>query len=99
MVKIDKETIKYLTGLSRIDCTEAEQEALLKDLKSILEYFEELKELDTTGVAPCNQVLADMKNVTRKDLVGKTMPREDFLDNAPAQIGGMIKVPTVIKQS
>jgi aspartyl-tRNA(Asn)/glutamyl-tRNA(Gln) amidotransferase subunit C len=99
MGSLNKETIKYLTQLSRIDCTEAEQEKLLKDLGSILDYFKELEELDTSGVAPCNIVLEGMQNVMREDTVGTVMPREDFLNNAPAQIGGMIRVPPVIKQS
>jgi len=99
MANLNKETIKYLTALSRIDCSEEEQEKLLNDLGSILEYFEQLKELDTTGVAPCNIVFEDMQNVLREDVVGDTMPREAFLNNAPSQIGGMIRVPPVIKQS
>ncbi len=99
MVKLDKDIIKYLTQLSRIDCTEEEQAALLKDLKSILDYFEELQEIDTTGVPPCNQVLAEMHNVMRNDEVGSVMPRDLFLNNAPAQAGGLIKVPPVLKQN
>lgn len=99
MANLNKETIKYLTALSRIDCSEEEQEKLLKDLRSILDYFEQLQELDTTGIPPCNIVLEDMQNVLREDVVGETMPRETFLNNAPAQVGGMIRVPPVIKQS
>jgi aspartyl-tRNA(Asn)/glutamyl-tRNA(Gln) amidotransferase subunit C len=99
MANLSKETIKYLTQLSRIDCSEAEQENILNDLRSILDYFEQLKELDVTGVPPCNIVLEDIQNVMREDEVGETLPREVFLNNAPSQVGGMIRVPTVIKQS
>ncbi len=91
--------IKSLITLSRIDCTEEEQENLLKDLEKILGYVELLKEIDTTHVAPCNHVLEGINNVMREDTVGETMPRETFLANAPAQIGGMIRVPPVIKSS
>lgn len=99
MSKLNKETIKYLTQLSRIDCSEDEQEKILNDLRSILDYFEQLEELDTTGVPPCNIVLEDINNVMREDVTGTTLPRETFLNNAPAQVGGMIRVPPVIKQS
>lgn len=98
MAQLDKETIKTLTQLSRIDCTEEEQEALLKNLKEILQYIELLQEIDTTHVQPCNHVLEDIANVTRDDVTGKVMPREDFLANAPSHVGGMIRVPPVIKQ-
>ncbi len=99
MVKLDKETIRKLTRLCRIDCTEEEQETLLKDLKKILAYIEQLQEIDTTNVAPCNHVLESMYNVMREDAIGPVLNREDFLGNAPSHIGGMIRVPPVIKQS
>lgn len=97
MAELDKKTIQTLTELSRIGCTEEEQEHLLADLKSILGYVEQLAEVETGDVPPCNHVLADMNNVTREDVVGETLPRELFLENAPEQIGGLIRVPTVIK--
>ncbi|MBA3957136.1 MAG: Asp-tRNA(Asn)/Glu-tRNA(Gln) amidotransferase subunit GatC [Parachlamydiaceae bacterium] len=97
MAKLDKQTIAKLTKLCRIDCNEAEQEALLGDLKKILDYIELLQEIDTEGVPPCNHVLADMVNVTREDTVGATMPRETFLSNAPSHVGGMVRVPPIIK--
>lgn len=99
MAKLDKQTIQTLTQLSRIDCSEEEQEALLRDLENILVYFEQLQEIDTSHVTPCRQVLEGMANVMRDDVVGETMPREAFLNNAPSQIGGMIRIPPVMKAS
>lgn len=99
MAKLDKETIKQLTRLCRIDCSEEEQESLLKDLKKILDYIEQLQEIDTENVPPCNHVLEGMANVMREDIVGEVLNREIFLANAPVHIGGMIRVPPVIKQN
>ncbi len=99
MAKLDKETILKLTRLCRIDCTAEEQEALLKDLKLILDYFEQLEEIDTENVPPCNHVLENMANVMREDEVGEVLDREAFLANAPSHIGGMVRVPPVMKQS
>ena len=98
MADIKKETIKNLTLLSRIACTEEEQEALLQDLGKILKYFEQLEEIDTSKVPPCNHVLEGMSNVMREDVVGKTLSREEFLKNAPSHVGGLIRVPPVKKQ-
>lgn len=97
MAKLDKETIQQLTRLCRIDCTDEEQEAILKDLKKILTYFEKLQQIDTDNVPPCNQVLENMSNVMREDVIGEVLDREAFLANAPSHIGGMIRVPPVIK--
>ena len=99
MTHINKETIAKLSELSRIDCTEAEKEAILKDLEGILTYFDQLEELDTSNVPCCNQVLAGMANVTREDKVGTPLSRELFLSNAPASKGGLIAVPPVINKN
>ena len=97
MAKLNKDVIKTLTKLSRIQCTEEEQEALLQDLQKIVAYIEQLEEVDTEGIPPCNHVLEEIVNVMREDEVGETLPREEFLKNAPDQVGGMIRVPPVFK--
>lgn len=99
MAKLDKETIVQLTRLCRIDCTEEEQEALLQDLKKILDYIEQLQQIETENVPPCNHVLENMANVMREDIIKEVLNRESFLANAPSHIGGMIRVPPVIKQN
>ncbi|MEX1013049.1 MAG: Asp-tRNA(Asn)/Glu-tRNA(Gln) amidotransferase subunit GatC [Waddliaceae bacterium] len=97
MAELNETQIKKLTELSRIDCTEEERESLLQDLKKILDYVDQLQKVDTENVEPCIQVLSQVQNVMREDVVGETMSRETFLSNAPEQIGGMIRVPPVIK--
>lgn len=99
MAKLTKESIQNLVLLSRIECSEQEQEALLVDLEKILNLFEQLQEIDTEDVAPCNQVLEGMANVMRDDIVCNVMPRELFLANAPSKIGGMVRVPPIMKSS
>lgn len=96
-MSINKETIESLITLSRIRCTEEEIESLLKDLQRILSYIDQLNEVDVANVPPCNQVIANQANVMRDDVVGKILPRDVFLANAPSQIGGLIRVPPVMK--
>lgn len=99
MEDFNREMLENLTLLSRIECTPEEQEELLNDLKKILSYFEEMQEVDTANVKPRYQVLDGMANVMRDDIAGATLPRDVFLSNAPDKIGGMIKVPPVLKQN
>lgn len=99
MAELDKNTIAKLIKLSRINCSEEEEEALLDSLKKIINYMDLLNEVDTENIPPCNHVLSDIVNVMREDAIGETMPREKFLSNAPSQIGGMIRVPPVLKNS
>lgn len=98
MAELTKETIKHLTELCRIDCTAEEQASILSDLQKILHYIEKLNEIDTSHVKPCIQVLEDVSNITRPDEIGEVLDRTKFLANAPAHVGGMIRVPPVLKQ-
>jgi len=97
MAEFDEEELNKLTKLCRIECTEEEKKALYQQLGCILSYVEQLKEVDTQGVEPCYSVLETLASVMRDDEVKETLPREAFLANAPAHVGGMIRVPTVIK--
>lgn len=99
MTHLHEEQIKKLTELCRIDCTPEEEQSLLGDLEKILAYVDQLQEINTENVKPCNHVLAGISNVMRDDVVGDTLPRELFLSNAPAHINGRLKVPTVIGKS
>ena len=73
---------------------------MFESIQKVLGYVEQLKEVDTEGVASCNFVLRSMlKNQMRDDEVKELLSREQFLGNAPDQIGGMIRVPSVMKAS
>jgi len=99
MSNFDKQSLESLEKLCRIKLTSQEEVEFLDSIKEILDYVEQMNEIDTEGVAPCNYVLKEMQmNTTREDKVGKTLPREEFLSNAPEQIGGMIRIPPVMKQ-
>jgi aspartyl-tRNA(Asn)/glutamyl-tRNA(Gln) amidotransferase subunit C len=98
MSNFSKEDLDNLQKLCRIRCKPQEEQKLFESISSILEYVEQLNEIDTENVAPCTFVLKDMqKNVLREDVVDDHLDVHLFLDNAPAQIGGMIKIPPVIK--
>ena len=95
---MDDATIETLAILSRIDLSDDERESLKKNLIRVLGYVDQLHEVDVEGIEPCNHVIEGMVNVMREDEVKEpNMSRQDFLDNAPDQIGGMIRVPPVLK--
>lgn len=87
-----------LTKLCRISCTDEEKVKFLKSLGNILKYIEALKEVNTDNVPPCNTVLETLSNVMRDDTPGAILSRDEFLANAPAHTGGMVRVPPVMKQ-
>ncbi|HSX12790.1 MAG TPA: Asp-tRNA(Asn)/Glu-tRNA(Gln) amidotransferase subunit GatC [Rhabdochlamydiaceae bacterium] len=94
---MDKSQINHLAKLCRIECSEEEKTQLAKNLSHILAYIEQLSELHTEDILPCARVVETTKNVLREDHVGATIPREDFLENSGSDVGGMVRVPPIIK--
>ncbi|MES2121182.1 MAG: Asp-tRNA(Asn)/Glu-tRNA(Gln) amidotransferase subunit GatC [Chlamydiota bacterium] len=97
MAALDEKELEKLIHLCRIDCTEEEKKNLHAHLANVLKYVEQLSSVDTEGVEPCYRVNETSSTVTRKDVPGNLLSRERFLANAPSHVGGMIRVPPVIK--
>ena len=100
MAKVTSESLSHLTKLCRIACTPEKQEALLKDFQQIVDYVDQLCSIDTEGIEPCNCVVkGHTKAPLREDVGEKTLDRELFLKGAPSSIAGLVRVPTVLKNS
>ncbi|MEQ8963479.1 MAG: Asp-tRNA(Asn)/Glu-tRNA(Gln) amidotransferase subunit GatC, partial [Coleofasciculus sp. C2-GNP5-27] len=61
---IDLEQVRKVANLARLELTPEEEEQFLPQLNSILEYFQQLSELDTENVPPTTRAI-DVSNVTR----------------------------------
>ena len=99
MSDLNEENVKHLSRLCRIELTDKEVASLFADLKRILDYVEQLQEVDVSELSPHSHIEEQGVGSLRKDVVGEHLPREVFLANAPDQVGGMIRVPPVIKQA
>lgn len=95
MSKITKEQVEHVAHLARLEVTEEEVEMFTNHLDSIIQYAEQLKELDTENIKPTTHVL-DIKNVLRKDEVGETTTHEEMMKNAPDSEDVQIKVPAIL---
>jgi aspartyl-tRNA(Asn)/glutamyl-tRNA(Gln) amidotransferase subunit C len=96
MSKITMDEVKHVAHLARLAVTEEEAEKFSKQLGAIIEFAEELNELDTTNVKPTTHVLK-MRNIMREDKPAKGLPLEEVLKNAPDHQDGQIKVPTILE--
>ncbi|MDP8298934.1 MAG: Asp-tRNA(Asn)/Glu-tRNA(Gln) amidotransferase subunit GatC [Candidatus Tantalella remota] len=94
---ITKETVEYVARLSRLSLDESETDRFRGQLEGILDYIEQLKEVDTEGTLPTTHVLPSMKNVFREDKLTPSLSNDDALANAPSKKDGFFKVPRVIK--
>jgi len=89
---ISDETIDYVGILAKLDLSAEEKEQAKKDLAEMLDYIDELGELDTTGVEPMSHVFP-VNNVFREDVVTNGDDSENILKNAPGEKDNMFLVP------
>lgn len=92
---IDREEVKKVANLARLNITESEEIAFTTQLNSILEYFDQLSELDTTDVKPTTRAI-ETSNITRTDTLTPFPAKEDLLKAAPEQQGEFFRVPKII---
>jgi aspartyl-tRNA(Asn)/glutamyl-tRNA(Gln) amidotransferase subunit C len=93
---LSKKDVIRIAELARLELSADELELFTRQLGDILTYVEQIRSLDTAGVAPTSQVLN--RPVDRDDVPGPTLTRAQLLDNAPdaAVEAGLFKVPRVI---
>ncbi len=94
---IDREQVRKVAHLARLEVTPAEEEKFTTELGSILEYFEQLKELDTENVPPTMRAI-DVSNITRVDQLQPYENRDSLLGSAPESDGDYFKVPRILKE-
>ena len=100
MSDLNEKQISKLIKLCRIECTEEEKEKLLINTSKILTYIKLLNELDTEQIPPCIHVIEEVTTALRKDEMGPTLSREEFLANVPSvAFNGMVQVPPILKPS
>lgn len=92
---IDRDQVRKVALLARLQLTAEEEDQFTTQLGSILDYFEQLSELDVTDVKPTTRAI-DVSNVTRSDELQPYSDREAILNNAPDQEGEFFKVPQIL---
>ncbi len=97
MKSIDKETVKQVALLSRLELDAKEVDLYAGQLASILSYISKLNEVNTENVQPTTHPLSTLKNVFRKDVLKQSARVEDVLRNAPAKERDFFRVPQVIE--
>lgn len=96
MAEISLQDVSRLAELSNIQLTTEEATKLKVDLDSIVNYINQLKELDTDNVEPTYQVTG-LKNVWREDeVIDYGVSREQLLSLSPSSVNNAVKVPKVL---
>jgi aspartyl-tRNA(Asn)/glutamyl-tRNA(Gln) amidotransferase subunit C len=100
-MSVDKQTVAKIASLARIKMDDAELERMVPELNNILNWVEQLAEVDVDGIEPMHAVIPNTLRL-RDDVIdadpksggGK---RDAVLANAPAAEHGFFGVPKVIE--
>ncbi|SHN51407.1 Asp-tRNA(Asn)/Glu-tRNA(Gln) amidotransferase subunit GatC [Erythrobacter sanguineus] len=100
-MSVDKATVARIASLARIHMEDAELERMVPELNGILEWVEQLGEVDVTGIEPMAAVIPNSLRL-RDDVVDADPRtgggrRADVLANAPVAEHGFFGVPKVIE--
>ena len=93
---ITKDTVKKISKLSRISTNSKFEEEMIKDLNSIIEFVDQLNELNIDKVEPLSSVVNE-KATLRDDIVKKMNAKDDILKNSPEDNENYYVVPKVIE--
>jgi aspartyl-tRNA(Asn)/glutamyl-tRNA(Gln) amidotransferase subunit C len=92
---LDREQVHKVALLARLELTPDEEEQYAGQMSSILDYFEQLSELDTEGVEPTTRAI-DMSNITRRDEQSSYQNLTGIYEAAPDRETDFFKVPKIM---
>ncbi|OFX23869.1 MAG: asparaginyl/glutamyl-tRNA amidotransferase subunit C [Anaeromyxobacter sp. RBG_16_69_14] len=97
-MSLSLDEVRRIAVLARLKLSPEEEQLFRGQLSAILDYVEQLKELDVSGVEPMTHALAagDLPPL-RDDVVRPSLSPEEALANAPAREGTCFKVPRIIE--
>ena len=95
-MQVDETTVRRIARLARIKITDEEAKGLEAELSGILNWVEQLDEVDTAGVEPMTRVVPiELKK--REDVVTDGDIADDIVKNAPMTEDHFFVVPKVVE--
>jgi aspartyl-tRNA(Asn)/glutamyl-tRNA(Gln) amidotransferase subunit C len=93
---IHEDEVRRIAALANLELTPEEISRFTHDLSRILDYIDQLKEVDTENVAPLDHV-HERTGQGRPDEVGECLSPEEALRNAPDREVDLFRVPRVVE--
>lgn len=94
-MKIDKKTVDKIARLSKLKFNEEEGSLILNDMNKMLNFIDQLDELDTEGVEPLIH-MSDEVNKLRNDINQSSTSQKEALKNSPKKDSTYFKLPKVL---
>lgn len=95
-MNISRDEVLHIARLARLGLTEEEVDRFAEQLSHIMDNFEVLKQIDTTGVVPTAQSIP-LKNAMKPDEVTPSLPTREILANAPQKEADCFRIRAVLE--
>ena len=95
-MSVDAATVRRIAHLARIAVGDDEVPHLQGELNAMLDFVEQLSEVDIAGVEPMTSV-TPMEMKKRADVVNDGNIADDIVKNAPTTEGHFFLVPKVVE--
>lgn len=95
-MSVTKDDVRKVARLSRIAVTDAHAEELVGELNGILNWIDQLNEVDVDGVEPMTSVVETTLPM-REDVVSDGNIQDQVLANAPRSEDGFFVVPKAVE--
>ena len=97
-MKINKEVITKLSGLSKLKFNKEESELISEDLSKMVNFINQLNELETDSIEPLIHMNEEVNN-WREDKLGDVLDQEKALANSPVKDTAYFKLPKVLDKN
>ncbi|NIL95637.1 MAG: Asp-tRNA(Asn)/Glu-tRNA(Gln) amidotransferase subunit GatC [Planctomycetales bacterium] len=94
-MSLSQEIVEKVSLLARLRLSADELNKMTAQLSQIVQYIEQLAELDTDDVQPMAHAV-DLENVFAEDTVRASLDRERIMGNAPHRDDECYRVPAVL---
>jgi aspartyl-tRNA(Asn)/glutamyl-tRNA(Gln) amidotransferase subunit C len=93
-MSLSLDDVRKVARLARLELSDDDLARMRQQLSAILDYVDQLQQLNTDGVEPLAHPLP-VQNVFRDDMPAPCLPVDEALQNAPNRIGDYFGVPAV----
>lgn len=94
---VDSKEVERIASLSKLEFSEEEKVSITEDMNRMLDFVQQLQQVDTTDVKPLIYMLEE-EAVLREDKVVESITQKEALENAPESDTDFIKVPKVLNK-
>jgi aspartyl-tRNA(Asn)/glutamyl-tRNA(Gln) amidotransferase subunit C len=95
-MSLTADEVRWVAKLARLQLSDTDLETMTKQLAAIVDYVNQLQQVNTDGVEPLNHALP-VHNVFRDDELRPSLPIDAALANAPDRRGDFYGVPAVLE--